>query len=572
MDEYVENIVVGSGFGGSVAAYRLASAGRDTLVLERGKVYPPGSFPRTPREMTTNFWDPSEGRHGLFDVWSFRGFDAVVSAGLGGGSLIYSNVLIRKPEAWFTSGEPSGRESEAWPIERSDLEPHYDAVEDMLDAQPFPVGQPGFEKVTRAQAMQEAAQALDLECLFPNLAVSFRSGRGAAPKAGVPLDLQDYEDLHRKPRHTCTLCGECNLGCNEGSKNTLDHTYLSAAAGKGATLRNRCEVRSFRPSGAGYEVDYVEHSPADEDGRHHDTDRLELHTVRCRRLILAAGSLGTSYLLLRMRQAGELPAVSPALGRRYSGNGDYLAIMLRTRRDDGRPRHLHASAGPAITSAVMGPDRGQDGKPLRGFVVEDAGYPAMFDWLFELSSPGLYRRLASVALNRLLSSLTRNPGTRLGGSIGRVLGGGIGAESSMPLLGMGRDVPDGVMSLRGKHRELLSVDWTTRTSREYFSGVRSTMADMANVLGAEKLKDSFWSYLDRTITVHPLGGAAMGADPAVGVCDGFGEVFGYPGLFISDGSAMPGPVGVNPSLTIAAFSDRMASAILDGRTGRHGTG
>jgi cholesterol oxidase len=297
-----------------------------------------------------------------------------------------------------------------------------------------------------------------------------------------------------------------------------------------------------------------------------------LQTVRCRRLILAAGSLGTSYLLLRMRQAGALPALSPALGRRYSGNGDYLAIMLRTRDSDGRPRHLHASAGPAITSAVEGPDRGRNGKPLRGFLVEDAGYPAMFDWLFELSSPGLFRRLAGAALDRLWGSLTRNPATRLGGSIGRILGDGIGPESSMPLLGMGRDVPDGVMSLSGKRRESLSVDWTTRTSREYFSAVRSTMEDLAGHLGAEKLKDSFWSYLDRTITVHPLGGAAMGKNPAVGVCDGFGEVFGHPGLFISDGAAMPGPVGVNPSLTIAAFSDRMAEAILDGRTGRHGTG
>ncbi|WP_290057198.1 GMC oxidoreductase [Amycolatopsis solani] len=571
MDDYVENVVVGSGFGGAVAAYRLASEGHGTLVLERGKSYAPGMFPRTPRGMATNFWDPSEGRQGLFDVWSFRGFDAVVAAGLGGGSLIYSNVLIRKPEAWFVTEEPFGRESETWPVTRSDLETHYDAVEAMLDAQPFPVGRPGFENVTRAEAMREAAQGLDLKCGFPKLAVSFRSAAGADPAVGRPLSEQDYRNLHGKPRSTCTLCGECNIGCNEGSKNTLDHTYLSAAAGFGAVLRERCEVRSFRHRGEGYEVDYVEHLPEDDDGRRHDTARLKPRTIRCRRLILAAGSLGTSYLLLRMRQSGDLPGMSPALGKRYSGNGDYFAIMLRTRGPDGRPRDLHASTGPAITTAISGPEQGRDGERLRGFLVEDAGYPAAFDWLFELSRPGLYWRLATAAFDRVWGRLTGDPNTRLGGSIGRILGDGNGAESSMPLLGMGRDVPDGVMTLGGRDRAYLSVDWTTKTSRKYFSAVRSTMEGVANQLGAEKLKDTFWSFLDRTITVHPLGGAPMGANPMAGVCDGFGEVFGHPGLFVADGAAMPGPVGVNPSLTIAAFSDRMASAILDGRAGRHGT-
>src|SRR4051794_34271938 len=96
--EYIENVVVGSGFGGSVAAYRLAAAGRPVCVLERGRSYRPGTFARDPWEFGVNFWDPSGGRHGLFDVWSFRGLDAIVSAGLGGGSLIYANVLLRKPE------------------------------------------------------------------------------------------------------------------------------------------------------------------------------------------------------------------------------------------------------------------------------------------------------------------------------------------------------------------------------------------------------------------------------------------------------------------------------------------
>ncbi|MBX6388202.1 MAG: GMC family oxidoreductase, partial [Frankia sp.] len=99
--EHVETVVVGSGFGGSVTAFRLAEAGRDVLVLERGQAYPPGSFARTPQGVARSLWDPSEGMHGLFDVWSLGGIDALVASGLGGGSLIYANVLARQDERWF---------------------------------------------------------------------------------------------------------------------------------------------------------------------------------------------------------------------------------------------------------------------------------------------------------------------------------------------------------------------------------------------------------------------------------------------------------------------------------------
>src|SRR3954453_3554325 len=91
-------VVIGAGFGGAVPAYRAAEAGRTVCVLERGKAYPPGSFPRAPADMRGNFWDPSEGCHGLFNVWSFDGLEALVASALGGGSLIYANVLLRKDE------------------------------------------------------------------------------------------------------------------------------------------------------------------------------------------------------------------------------------------------------------------------------------------------------------------------------------------------------------------------------------------------------------------------------------------------------------------------------------------
>ncbi len=125
-DDDFDVVVIGSGFGGSVSAYELASRGLRVCLLERGKAFPPGSFARTPSEMAHNLWDPSEGLHGMFNVWSFKGIDALTASGLGGGSLIYANVLLRKDPSWFVQHHPYRKDvTEKWPICYEDLEPHY---------------------------------------------------------------------------------------------------------------------------------------------------------------------------------------------------------------------------------------------------------------------------------------------------------------------------------------------------------------------------------------------------------------------------------------------------------------
>jgi cholesterol oxidase len=157
--EAFDVVVVGSGFGGAVTSYRLADAGKAVLVLERGAAYPPNSFPRTPEAFAGNFWDPGRDTFGLFDVQSFSHIDTIVSAGLGGGSLIYANVLIRKDENW---AEADGR-SRPWPVTRADLDPHDEAVEKTLGAQVFPLDVAPYSSVHKTAAFGDAARALGYE-------------------------------------------------------------------------------------------------------------------------------------------------------------------------------------------------------------------------------------------------------------------------------------------------------------------------------------------------------------------------------------------------------------------------
>ncbi|GAA0595712.1 GMC oxidoreductase [Actinomadura livida] len=563
--EHVDTLVVGSGFGGSVAAYRAAEAGRRVVLLERGQPYPPGAFPRSPAQMGRAFWDPDAGLYGMFDVWSFKGCDSVVSSGLGGGSLIYANVLLRKDENWFVHDRPlpGGGGYEPWPISRADLDPHYDAVEKMLGATPYPLDRVPYDDTPKAHAMQDAAAELGLQCTLPPLAVSFASQPGGAPGLGLPIADAGYGNIHGVPRRTCRLCGECDIGCNDGAKNSLDHTYLSAAAHHGADIRTSHEVKALRPRpGGGYEVDYVHH--ADLTAK---KSRPPVRTIGCDRLVLGAGTYGTTFLLLKSRAA--FPGLGDALGTRFSGNGDLLTFLLRA-RDRNRVRPLNASRGPVITTAIRLPDE-VDGVPGagRGAYIQDGGYPGFTDWIVDGFDIGRdFERAVKFLWDRFTDLFRDAPDTNLSKEISDLIGDGALTVSSLPLLGMGRDAADGRLHLRDGR---LAADWSAETSEELFVRVRKTMQRIADVLGAEYADNPMW-FRKRIITVHPLGGAPMGAHPGEGVCDAFGEVFGFPGLYIADGAAMPGPVGPNPSLTIAAHADRMATRMLEHASAQRGAG
>jgi cholesterol oxidase len=562
-NQHFDAIIVGSGFGGSVMAYRLAEAGLSVCVLERGKPFPPGSFPRTPHAMQTNFWDPSDGMHGMFNIWSFKHLGALVSSGLGGGSLIYANVLLRKDEKWFVHEDTTKGGYEYWPVNRAELDPHYDRVERMMNAQRYPFEHAPYDRTAKTGAMKSAAAKLGLEWMLPPLAVTFAND-GEAPVPGEPI-REEHRNLHDRTRSTCRLCGECDVGCNYGSKNTLDYNYLSEAKRLGAEIRTLSEVMSFAPrGGGGYEVRYRTHTLGEKTPK----DARQT-TITADRLVLSAGTLGSTHLLLQNR--ASLPGLSRALGSHFCGNGDLLTFALKCHETvDGKraPWVLDGTNGPVITSAIRMADAA-DGKSGRGFYIEDAGYPAFAAWMLETSGIlGTARRLRNVLWRRVLSSLGIKKDTNLSGELAYVLGSAVLSSTSVPLLGMGRDVPDGHLRLEDG---MLESDWSIKRSSDYFTRMRDTMRGIADAWDAGFRDNALWYLNRRVITVHPLGGVPMGRDASEGVVDVHGEVFGHPGLYVADGSIMPGPVGANPALTIGALSDRFADGIIDrARSGRGG--
>jgi cholesterol oxidase len=557
-DTHFDAIVVGSGFGGSVTAYRLAEAGKRVLVLERGKAYPPGSFTRSPYRARESFWHPAKGLLGMYHYWSFKGIDALVSAGLGGGSLIYANVFLRKDERWFVDEDVNDGGYESWPVTRADLEPHYDRVESMIGLQRYPFEHEPYASTPKTVAFKEASEQIGLEWFLPPLAVTF-GNEGQAPRPGQKIE-EKLRNLHDRDRVTCQLCGECDTGCNFGAKNTLDYNYLTHAQHHGADIRVLCDVRTIEPrDGGGYAVGYL--SLEDPVGEPSSNGRPEPMTrVTCDHLVLSAGTLGTTNLLLRNRSA--FPRLSRKLGTRFCGNGDLLTLALNCGQTvEGRrvPRIIDPGYGPVITSTARMADA-LDGHEGRGFYVQDAGYPQHLAWvLHTLAAPKTLWNWRSSGFYLLKNWMRGSPDTDVTGHIADLLKSAELSAGGLPMLGMGRDVPDGRMYLK---QGRLDVDWKRAKSDAYFERLRTTSREMAHARGGRFADNPIW-FLKRVITVHPLGGAPMGRSSGEGVVDPYGNVFGYPGLHIADGSVMPGPVGPNPSFTIAALADRFSDRMLE---------
>jgi cholesterol oxidase len=269
-----------------------------------------------------------------------------------------------------------------------------------------------------------------------------------------------------------------------------------------------------------------------------------------------------------LKNRPRLPGLSPTVGQRFSGNGDFLGLLLEATRADGTPWRLEPSRGPVITSAARMKDAADGGKG-RGFYVEDAGYPELFNWLIEAgltATPGGLARLCRTLGRILRQRLPFRRDSDFGGALADAIGDCRLTQSSLPMLGMGRDVPDGKMSIDDEG--WLALRWRNAASAEFFSQLEAVMRGIARELGAQYRASPLFELERRLITVHPLGGCSMGRHADEGVVDSYGEVFGHAGLFVADGAVMPGPVGPNPSLTIAALSRRFAERVVQRASAR----
>jgi len=506
--EKKDAVVIGSGFGGAVAACRLAQAGLSVAVLERGRRYDFNSFPR-------NWNNPYDGwlwssGQGLFDVklWGQQ-MTVVQAAGLGGGSLIYANVQMRAPAAVFDRGWPHG-------YSRASLDPYYDLVGYMLDVNPIT----RVPLPAKSRAMEAAARNLgrgDQFC-FPNIAVDL-----AAP---------GFEHLNKfgVTQRGCISCGECCIGCNVHAKNTLDLNYLAIAGLKGADIATVCEAFKIEPLGTGYQVSFKDHAS---DG--------QINEITARYCFLCAGAVNSTELLLRCRDVhGTLGKLSPRLGDNYSGNGDFLTFAYNTTEP------FDPSVGPTITTGVVY-DRTDDGFK-NWFIFEEGGYPREIRGLMQLLNPrfGVLRTLGIVTKNALLNAYYA-----LGGQVAP----GQAPDHTAVFLMMGRDLADGQIRLDPATSEL-KIKWNVPDNLPLYEAEQRLTKDFAKAMGGNAAMNPLWSLFRIPVTVHSLGGCLMADSRDAGVTDANGEVYGYPGLFVLDGAILPGATGVNPAHTIAAVAER----------------
>lgn len=517
-------IVIGSGFGGAVNACRLSEHGMKVLVLERGRRWTPKTYPRS---LDDHWWwsnHAPERKNGWLDLRAFRRMWVATGAGVGGGSLIYANVFVEaKPEAFATG----------WPTEitHAALAPYYRRAGQMMGAQELPDNQ----LTPRFRLMREAAENTGLGERFRKLplAVTFDpEWDGIRHKVADPAGSKKWINPHGVEQGTCTHCGNCDIGCEVHAKNTLDLNYLAVAEKNGAKIWPLHRVVFIEPAADGYRVHY----------EHLENGKRRRGSVTAARVIIAAGSIGSTELLLRCRdEHGTLPGVSNRLGHGWSSNGDFLTPAFY----DGR--EISPTHGPTITCAIDMLDGSASGKSV---FVEDGGFPNM---LKNFLQPRMRRR-SHLGITRIFWR-----------ELGKLSDADDPLRNVMPWFGQGVDGADGRMYLGrtwyAPWKREMKMEWKVERSAEAIDALIDMHRKLSAHTGGTPWVPPTWSLLKKLITPHPLGGCNMGTTAQNGVVDHRGQVFGYPGLYVADGAIIPRAIGLNPSRTIAALAERIAEGI-----------
>lgn len=512
-------IVVGSGFGGSVSALRLAEKGYRVAVLEKGKRYVPDDFPETNWNLKKSLWNPRLGLYGIWDLTLLRHVFVLHGVGVGGGSLNYCCNLLVPPDSVFQKREWGPGD---W---KSLLEPHFRTARRMLGANPSPhVGRADeiLREIGRDYRGEDTFHVNDVGVFFGDpgktSADPYFGGKGPA-------------------RTGCTFCGACMTGCRDGGKNTLDKNYLYLAEASGVEVIPETEVLGLRPVGSGYVLLTRKSTGLKRPVSHYTA----------RRVILSGGVMGTVKLLLSCRHGGLLPDLSPRLGHFVRTNSE--ALVGATARD----RNANYSDHISINSGIY-PDehthievvRFKKGSDLMGLITT-------------LLTDGGGRTPRPL---RFLGNVLRHP-----------------SEFMKDLNPTGWAARTPILLVMQTIENHLQLDYRRRWYRFGGFGMDSRLDSdafaipsyipVANEIArkmAQRINGrpvSSWSEVlfDVPTTAHILGGAVMGKTPKDGVVDFKGRVHGYPGLYVVDGSNIPVNLGVNPSLTITALAEYILSKI-----------
>jgi cholesterol oxidase len=507
-------VVIGSGYGGGVAASRLSRAGQRVCVIEKGKEFPTGTFPsRLPelrRELQLNGGKMRSGSPtGLFDFRLGADIHVLVGCGLGGGSLINAGVALEPDARVFAD--------RAWPEEL--------AGDDLLSL--------GFRRAASMLRPSRYAQAPGLTKYRALEAAS--AAFGVRPVAApVVVSFEEIVNPAGVAQPACTLCGDCCSGCNVGAKNTVAVTYLPDARAHGAEIFTELSVSHIAKAEGGWRV-YFTSTDAKEDVP---------SFVDAISVVLAAGTLGSTEILLRSRERG-LP-LSDRLGERFSANGDIIAFALGGRErvnavGVGFPPKF---VGDAIGACVAGQIELPDGVELdRSIILQEGVLPSPLAPLLPVFFIAGGRLLG--AAQSLIKGVYQGPLSHL-----------------HTFFVVSHDDAGGRITLDNGNAQ---VHWPGVADQQVYARVDEALTRAANAVGARYIKSPLAAtgVGIKPATAHPLGGCGMGRDAASGVVNHKCQVFDakgrdstHSGLYVCDGSVIPRSIGVNPLLTIAALTER----------------
>ncbi len=538
-------VVIGSGYGGGVAASRLARAGKSVCLLERGKEFMPGDFPQTLAEATAEMQIDTHRTKvgsdtGLYNFHVNNDISILVGCGLGGTSLINANVSLKAEPRVFENGKwPQGLLQDLG----KGLEKGYQRATEMLRPNPYPDHYP---KLGKLEAHRKSGAHLG-ETFY---------------KTPINVTFEDQTNHVGVEQQACNNCGDCVSGCNYTAKNTTQMNYLPDAWNHGAEIFTECNVSHVARQHGKWLVYF---NPVKVGRQKFNAPPM---FVAADYVVVSAGTLGSTEIMLRSRAQG-LP-VSAMLGQRFSGNGDVLGFAYDCNQDiNGVGAGAHDPAemtpcGPCITSVID--TRGSCKEYLDGLIIEEGSIPGALASTLPVAFATISKLIGEDTRHGLLHKLKE-----AGDDVVSLLRGAYhgSVRRTQTYLIMSQDDDKGTLRLNDYSR--LEVDWKGVGKERIFQQGNAALRQCTEALGGTFVEDPIWSKVfgRELVSVHPLGGCIMGDTAAEGVVNHKGQVFDpatggvHPGLYITDGSVVPTTLGVNPLFTITAISERNMALLIE---------